>query len=247
MQQYIQGFIAVILVSLLSFAGVLTLLLSNKALSKLLIYFVSFAAGALLGDVFIHLLPEMAEEGISFAASAAVLVGILASFIIEKFIHWHHCHEGECKEHAKPFVYLNLVGDGVHNLIDGVIIMGSFLVSPVIGVATTAAVMLHEFPQELGDFALMLHGGLSRGRALLWNFASGIAAIIGAVLAYVIGNSVEGLPSLLVPFAAGNFIYIAVADIIPELHKETKPAKSLLQVISLLLGIGVMGLLLLLE
>ena len=151
------------------------------------------------------------------------------------------------KEHAHPFAYTNLVGDGLHNFIDGLIIGASYIVSVPVGIATTIAVVLHEIPQEIGDFGVLIHAGFSKGKALALNFLSAVAAILGAVVALWLSGAVEGLEMVLIPLAAGGFIYIAGSDLIPELHKENHIVRSILQVISFIAGIGVMLLLLLLE
>ncbi|MBD3249438.1 hypothetical protein GF336_05315 [Candidatus Woesearchaeota archaeon] len=139
--------------------------------------------------------------------------------MIEKFLHWHHCHKGKCDIHT--FTYMNLIGDGVHNFIDGLIIAASFSVDISFGVITTIAVIAHEIPQEIGDFGVLVYGGFGRLKALAFNFLSAVTAIIGAVIGYLISGSVEGFVPFLLPFAAGGFIYIAASDLVPELHKES--------------------------
>ena len=240
---------SVIFVSLLSLVGILTILLSQRFWDNVLIYTISFAAGALLGDAFIHLLPEIIEEtGFGLNISSYVLFGIVSMFIIEKFLHWHHCHQvSESHTNIQPYAIMNLIGDVVHNIIDGLIIGSSYLISIPVGIATTIAVMLHEIPQEIGDFGVLIYGGLSRGRALVLNFLTALTAVLGAVVSLVVAASIEGATTFLVPLAAGQFIYIAVADLIPELHKETDWKKSLIQLALFVLGVVVMAALLLLE
>lgn len=232
---YILG--ATVLVSILSLIGIVLLLIKKK-LDKVLIILVSFAVGALLGDAFIHMLPESMSLGT--LAFVYTISGIILFFIIERFLSWHHCHK-ECKEH--PFTYLILVGDGVHNFIDGMIIAASFLTSIPIGIASTLAIIFHEIPQEFGDFAMLLYGKFSKLKALFYNFLSALTAILGAVLTYFFSTNIEGLTTLLLPFAAGGFIYIAMSDMIPQLHKEEKLSNSLIQFISILAGLGIMILL----
>jgi len=242
--------ISVLAVSLISFAGVFTLGIKVEKLRKFLIYIISFSAGALFGDAFIHLLPEVVEKnGFGLNISFYFLGGIVLFFILEKVIHWQHCH-GEVleKSHVHPFAYMNLVGDGLHNFLDGVIIGVSYIVSFPAGLATTIAVVLHEIPQEIGDFAILIHGGFSKGKALLLNFASALFAVFGVVLVFLLGKSVENLAVYLVPVAAGGFVYIAGSDLIPELNKHSdRISKSLMQLIAFILGILVMAALLLLE
>jgi zinc and cadmium transporter len=241
--------LSVILVSLISFIGIFTLSIKIKKLNKLLLYLVSFAAGALLGDTFIHLLPEIVEKtGFTLNISLYILLGIGIFFVLEKFIHWEHCHGHITeKNHVHPFAYMNLVGDGFHNLLDGIIIAASYIISIPVGIATTIAVVLHEIPQEIGDFAILLHGGFSKTKALFLNFATALASIIGALITFALAGTVENIELILIPIAAGSFIYIAGSDLIPELHKTTNIKKSLLQLIALILGVAVMAALLLLD
>lgn len=241
--------ISVILVSLISFIGVSVIALTEARLNKLLIYLVSFSAGALFGDVFIHLLPEFIEEnGFDLYASFGVLAGIGSFFVLEKIVHWHHHHEIECENRPKPFAIVNLVGDGFHNLLDGVIIAGSYLFSIPVGIATTLAVILHEIPQEIGDFGILLYGGFKVRQALWFNFLTALSAVVGAVLVFILVGYVDGIESILIPYAAGGFLYVAGSDLIPELHKHTGLKTSLAQLAALMLGIAVMlGLLLIAE
>ena len=229
--------LSVVIVSLISFVGILTLTIKQKNLNKFLIYFVSFAAGALFGNAFIHLIPEAIEKvGLVIQVPVYILLGITFSFIAEKIIQWRHCH-GDQKCH--PFAYMNLLGDGVHNLIDGLIIASSYLVSIPIGLATTLAVIFHEIPQEVGDFGVLLHGGFTKSKALLLNFLSALTAVVGAVIALLLNNLIPNMTNFLIPFAAGTFVYIAGSDLIPELHKELSLKKSFIQLILFVLGIFV--------
>ncbi len=232
---------SVFLVSLVSLIGLFTFPMNERTLRKILLFFVSFSAGALFGDAFIHLLPEAAEDfGFSLTVSLSLLGGIIVFFILEKFIHWRHCHIPTSEEHPHPVAFMNLVGDGVHNFIDGLVIGGSYLASVPIGIATTIAVVLHEIPQEIGDFGVLLHAGYSKKKALFFNFLSALTAVAGTALALLAGESTAAITSFLLPFAAGGFIYIAGSDLIPELHKETNPKKSVVQLIAFIAGIGVM-------
>lgn len=233
--------ISVILVSLISLAGLAFFKLSDRFLKRVLLLLVSFAAGALLGDAFIHLLPEaIKESGFTLNAALAILGGIVLFFVLEEFIYWHHCHKdsaGRCH----PFVYMNLVGDGLHNFIDGAIIAASYLADIRLGIVTTVAVALHEIPQEIGDFAVLLHGGFTRTKALLMNLLSAVAAVAGAVLILFVGNSFDGLIEMLLLLTVGGFIYIATADLMPELHKSKNSIySSIAELIFFLFGIAVM-------
>lgn len=240
---------SVIIVSLISFVGILAFMGGGQKIKPLLLILVSFSAGALFGDAFIHLLPEaVSENGFSIQISLYLLSGIILFFILEKFIQWHHCHspqEHECK--PKPLAFMNLFGDGLHNFIDGVIIAGSYLVNIQLGIATTIAVILHEIPQEIGDFGVLIHSGLTKSRALMFNFLSASLAVLGAVIILLLNTNSENALQILVPFTAGGFIYIAGTDLMPEIHKEVKLSNSILQFLSFISGIAVMSLLLLIE
>jgi zinc and cadmium transporter len=237
---WLYSLISVAIVSIISLIGVLTLSLSDKVLRKILLFLVSFAAGSLFGGAFFHLIPEAFEDGCAMCVPVYVILGILIFFVLEKFIHWRHCHIPTSKHHQHPFGIMNLVGDGFHNLIDGLIIGGSYLVSIPLGFTTTIAIILHEVPQEIGDFGILLHAGFSKAKALLFNFLSALTAVLGVVIAILIGTKIGGFTEFLVPFTAGGFIYIAGSDLIPELQKECAPSKSFIQLIALLLGIGIM-------
>ncbi len=243
---WIYSIISVLVVSAISFIGILGLSIKAEKLRKILIYLISFSAGALLGDAFIHLLPETIEQvGFGLQISGYILLGILIFFVLEKVIHWRHCHMPTTKEHVHPFAYTNLVGDALHNFIDGLIIVAGYLISPAAGIATTLAVILHEIPQEIGDFGVLLHAGFSKTRALMMNFLTALTAIIGAIVGLVLSNYVGNIELILVPIAAGGFIYIAGSDLIPELHKDSdKIWRSILQLIAFIVGIGIMLLLL---
>ena len=241
--------ISVIIVSLVSLVGVFTLALNRERLKKILLFLVSFAVGGLFGDAFIHLLPESFEKiGINLTTSLCILSGVFLFFILEKFLRWQHCHIPTSREHTHPVVTLNVVGDAVHNFIDGMIIAASYSVSIPIGIATTLAVVLHEIPQEIGDFGILIHGGLNTRKALIFNLLSALTAIFGAVIALVIGPLIEGFALYLLPITAGGFLYIAGSDLIPEIHQhDVKPSVSFWQFICIALGVYVMALLKLLE
>ena len=239
---------SILIVSAISLIGIITLSVKIEKLEKILIYMIAFSAGALLGDAFIHLLPEaVSKSGFTLLISSCVLTGIGFSFIVEKIIHWRHCHLPTTKTHPHPLTTMNLVGDSIHNFIDGIIIAASYLISLPVGIATTLAVILHEIPQEIGEFGVLIYGGYTKKKALLANFLISLTAFIGAILILIIGANSEQLILFLIPFAAGNFIYIATADLIPELHKCCSTKQSMLQLILFILGILIMGSLLLLE
>jgi zinc and cadmium transporter len=239
---------SVAVVSGLSLAGALTLVIAPRTLERALHALIAFAAGALLGDAFIHLLPEIAESkaGFDLGASFALLSGVIAFFVLEKVLHWHHAHFPR-EEHVHPVAVTNLVGDAMHNFVDGSIIAASFLASTPLGIATAIAVVLHEIPQELGDFAILVRAGLKPRRALALNLLSALSSVLGAVVTLVLASSIAGVERVLVPVTAGAFVYIASTDLLPELHKEPEFGRSFVQLVGVLAGVAVMALLLLLE
>lgn len=241
LEVWIYTIASVFVVSLISLVGVIALSLKTKILKKVLLYLVSFSAGTLFGGAFLHLFPEVIEErGFEISVSLLTLGGIVLFFSLEKFIHWHHYHEPLTKGHVHSFAIMNLVGDGFHNFLDGLIIGTGYILSIPTGIAITIAVAFHEIPQEIGDFGVLVRGGFSKGKALLLNFASALLAVVGAVFSLTLDNYIENIESIIIPLAIGGFIYIAGSDLIPELHKENQIGKSILQLISFILGIAVM-------
>ncbi len=244
---WLYSILSVFIVSLISLIGIFTLGIKQDRLKTILIYLISFSAGALFGDAFVHLLPELIEEqGLNILSGILIILGILIFFILEKFVHWQHCHMPICENHVHSFAYMNLVGDSLHNFIDGLVIATSYIVSVQVGFATTVAVLLHEIPQEIGDFGIMLHGGFSRLKALALNFVTALTAVLGAVIGLILNNSVSNLKLIILPIAIGGFIYIAGSDLIPELHKETNIKRSIIQIITFIIGVLIMLSLLLL-
>lgn len=241
-------FLGVFAVSVISLIGIFFVSLNAVRLRKVLIFFVGIAIGALLGDALIHLMPEASEQLGAEAAAIWALAGIFIFFVLEKVLHWHHhhgIHEGEtleecedCDDKIKPFGVLTIVSDGLHNIIDGVIIAAGFLISVEVGIATTIAVALHEIPQEIGDFGVLLHAGFSKAQALIANFASALSAFIGAGLVIFVGTSIENVVPILSAIAAGSFIYIAMADLIPEMHNHGRT--PIMQVLAVAIGVALM-------
>ena len=228
---------ATAVVSLISLLGIALFLVDKKRLDSLLFYLVSFSAGALLGAAFFDLLPESVSGIDAKMALAFAFIGLVAAFVLEKIIHWHHHHHIDHKgERRHPLGLLTLIGDAFHNFFDGVAISAAFLVSVPLGIATTVAVILHEIPHEVGNFSLLLYSGYSRRTALMFNFFTALAAIGGGVLFYFFSGAIGHIESYALAFTAGTFIYISSADLIPELHKEKRPKNSLLQLLLLLLG-----------
>jgi len=228
---------ATVLVSLLSLVGVVLFLFAKKRMEGVLFFLISFSAGTLLGAAFFDILPEAAggsahPEGVF----ELVFVGLIFAFVVEKIIHWHHHHAGSEKEHHHPLGTLTLVGDGVHNFFDGVAIAAAFMVNVPLGITTTIAIALHEIPQEIGDFGLLLYSGYSPANALAFNLLSALAAVVGGVSFYLFSSSVGHAEAYALALTAGMFIYIASADLLPELHKEKRTRESILQLVLMLLG-----------
>lgn len=235
----IQILVATFVVSLISLVGILTFFLKKEFLNKALLVLVALSAGGLIGGAFLHLLPEAIEEtGATLDVFLYLLLGFCLFFVLEQFLRWRHEH-GTVHQ-AQPFSYLILISDSVHNFIDGLIIAASFIVSFPIGIVTTLAVALHEIPQELGDFGVLIYGGFSRARALTFNYITAITAIVGGVIGYYISSQIQDSIIYLLPFAAGNFIYIAAADLIPEIKHTTNLRRSVLHFGTFLAGLGIM-------
>ncbi|PIR24056.1 ZIP family metal transporter [Candidatus Campbellbacteria bacterium CG11_big_fil_rev_8_21_14_0_20_44_21] len=252
---WVYSITSVFIVSLLSLVGVFTIFTEESRFRKWVYYLVALSVGALLGDVFIHIIPEILENSQNVVlTSTYILIGILLFFILEKFLHWRHSHGCEnenCPTHplggVAPVGKIILVSDGLHNFIDGIIIGASYLASLPIGLATTLAVVMHEIPQELGNFGVLIHSGYDRNKALFYNFLSALFAVLGVLIPLFLFSAAEVLVSIVLPVAAGGFVYIAGSDLIPELHKEIAFKKSLGQFVFILLGILLMYAFLLLE
>jgi len=233
--------LATIIVSAVSLIGVVTLGVNKKKLNNISLLLVSFAVGNLFGDAFIHLLPEAFENSINqFLTSLLIILGILIFFALEKFLRWKHCHQTDCQNHLKPMATINIFADLIHNFIDGALIAAGFTVSNSIGFAITLAIIFHEIPQELGDFGVLIHSGLTVKKALILNFLTACAAVGGAIFSFFLGARLQNFSQNLIPIAAGGFIYIAGSDLIPELHHTNDQKSSLIQFFSILAGIIIM-------
>lgn len=227
--------ISTLSIGLLSLAGACTLVLKEEVLHQILLSLVGFSAGALAGGAFLHLLPESLEQLPPSSTFIYALIGFSIFFLMERIFYWRHCHEGKCDVHA--FTYLNLFGDGLHNFIDGLVIAASFIISFPLGIATSIAVASHEIPQEIGDFGVLVYGGFSKAKALLFNLLTALTAVAGGLIGYYLSTAISGLAPVLLPVTAGGFIYIAASDLIPELHKEKNNLKANLAFILFILGI----------
>ena len=229
-----------ILVSLIAFVGILGLLVKEKLLEKILLFLVGFSAGTLLGGAMLHLIPETLEESPGMNIFIFVLCGFSIFFLLERLLHWHHCHRPGAKCDIHTLAYMNLIGDGLHNFIDGLIIAASFTVDLKLGLVTVLAVISHEIPQEISDFGVLLYGGFTKMKALMYNFFSALLAVVGAFLGFFLFSFIENITPFMLAFTAGGFIYIAASDLIPELNKEKNIWKSLGTFFIFLLGIGLM-------
>ncbi len=246
MSPLIYSILSSLVVSLISLIGLSLAFIKIKNLQKITLILVSFAIGSLLGDAFIHLIPQSFDFfSTKIVSSLMILLGITLFFILEKILRWHHCHEVNCHQEEKHVVTLNLVGDSVHNFIDGALIAASFQISTFVGFTTTLAVILHEIPQEIGDFGIMIHHGLSIKKTVFYNFITSLTSLLGVLLISFLNYDIS---PYLIPVTAGGFIYLAATDLIPELHRhDAKVGQSIVQLIFILLGIALMSLLLLLE
>jgi zinc and cadmium transporter len=230
--------VSTLIISTGALVGIFTLSIKEALLQKALLAFVGFSSGALLGGAFLHLMPEGIENLSPQTFFLLVLGAIVLYLLIEKTLHWHHCHEQQCNDHS--IGYMNLVGDGVHNFIDGLIIAASFMISIPLGITTATAIALHEIPQEIGDFGVLLYSGFSKGKALIYNFIVALMVVAGGMAGWVLSSFVDHITTYLIPIAAGGFIYIAVSDLIPELRKKSSYSAFVVNFLLLLAGIALM-------
>ena len=226
---------ATLTVSLISLIGIFTFGMKTKVFDKMLVLFVGFSAGALIGGAFLHLLPEAVEQCGRDIVFFYCLLGFTVFFMMERYLYWRHCHDGVCDVHT--FTYLNLIGDGIHNFTDGMLIAASFVADLRLGIVTTLAVISHEIPQEIGDFGVLVYGGMKKRKALFFNFICSLFAILGALIGYLLSNVTENTSIFFVSFTAGGFIYIAASDLIPEMHKQKTAKKANLAFLFFILGI----------
>ncbi len=233
--------LSVLIVSVISLVGIFFIFMRKSKLEKLLIFLVALSAGTMFGGAFFHLIPELVDSGnFTLNTSFLILGGIIFFFIVENFIHWRHCHVPTSKNHPHHLGVMNLVGDGIHNFIDGLIIAASYIASIPLGIATTLAVIMHEIPQEIGDFGVLLYAGFTKKRALGFNFLSALTAMVGAIIGILVSGNSDQFVRIIIPIAAGGFIYIAGSDLIPEIHKKQTEKFSLWNLIGIILGIMLM-------
>ena len=239
MIEILLALVSVAAISAISLVGVFALTWDQARLDRMARDLVALAVGALYGDAFIHLIPEAFERLERFQASLCVMSGVLGFFLLEKLLRRRDLHH---RRHHRPVVEMNLVGDAMHNVVDGMLIAASYSASLWLGLATTVAVLLHEIPQELGDFGVLVHGGVSPRRALRMNFLSGLAALVGATLAIALGAGIAKFATYLVPITAGGFLYLAGSNLVPELqHEPGTPGEIARQLVLMGVGVGVMA------
>lgn len=228
-----------LLMSLVSLMGIFFLKVRKKLLKEEVLTLVGLATGALLGDAFLHLIPEALEIRGAKETGLGIIGGIMVFFVLEKFLKWRHCHETDCcQDHS--LAGMSLAADSIHNLIDGLIIGSSFMISTPLGISTSLAVLLHEIPQEIGDLAILVHSGYTLKKAALMNLSSAFFSLMGVLIVWLVGKDIN-LHEELIAITAGGFIYLAASDLIPELHRhQSKIKESLWQLITVSLGIGIM-------
>lgn len=231
------SFIAILLVSLISMIGVATLAIKGDKLSKITYIPVSLAAGTFLANAFLHIIPEAYASSLDDSIiSVSILGGVVLFFILDKILHWQHCHEPTSSDHPHSLATNNLIADGLHNFIDGIIIASAFSISTELGIITTIAVILHEIPQEIGDFGVLIYSGMSPKKALGFNFLSALSAFAGAGIFWIVGETLADLSPVVIAVSAGGFIYIAISDLLPTIKHESNTRKSLIQLVIMLIG-----------
>jgi len=235
MNTFFSILLSTLLIALIAFVGVFVLFIKRKILDRWILLLVSLSAGTLLGGAFFHLLPESIEV-MGETALFITLMSFFLFYTVEKVFHWRHCHKIDCQQHS--FAYMNLLGDSIHNFIDGLVIAAAFMTSPQIGIATVLAVALHEIPQEISDFGVLLHAGFKKEKALFVNFLVALTVTLGGLTGFFVFRFFDSsLVNYLLPVAAGGFIYISASDLVPEIRKEKKIKKSSLSLLVFFLGL----------
>ena len=233
--------IASFLITCCVWVAILFLYFRKETLKKITLFLISLSAGVLMGGAFLHLLPEASLQMSIDKLFLITLIAFIFFFFMEKVLHWRHCHKGHCEIHT--FGYVNLLGDALHNFIDGLVIAGAFLINVNLGVATTLAIAMHEIPQEIGDFGVLIHAGFKKKQALIINYLIALTVVLGGIVGYFLSFYIENIIPYLLPFAAGGFIYISASDLMPEIRKEPKLSRSISSFIIFILGLVIMYLL----
>jgi zinc and cadmium transporter len=227
-----------LLMSAIAMAGSITLLLDEKTLRKIILPLVSFAAGSLIGGAFFHMIPAgLAQSGSNTSFFTWILVGFTTFFALEQLLHWHHCRRAsaDCR---RPLTYLILIGDGLHNFIGGCAIAGAFITDVRLGITAWLVAAAHEIPQELGDFGVLVHGGWEKRSALVFNFLSGLTFLVGGLFTYAVSFNMS--VAFLIPFAAGNFIYIGAADLVPEIKEHSDASQNVISFLAFVAALALM-------
>ena len=235
--------VSVIIVSLISVVFAIPFLLKKRISKRVLLFLLSLSVGVLLATVFVNFLPEAVSHNYTLGLALNLFLGFLLMFVLEKLVHYHHSKRAENEDyghgHAYSLAPVNLIGDGIHNFIDGLVIAGSYAVSTTLGIAATISIIFHEVPQEIADFGVLLYSGLSKKKALIFNFLSATTAILGTVFGLILAGSLQGFNEFIIPFAAGNFIYIAASNLVPQLHRECSILDTLMHVAAMILGVAI--------
>ena len=221
---------------LLGLVGVFSFFIKKKSLNKILLVLVAFATGALLGGALFHLIQESIQKLSIFITLILTFAGFGLFFLVEKLLHWHYCKEGHCDDTEHAYTYLVLIGSSIHNFIDGLIIAGSFIISIPLGIVTSILIIVHEIPHEIGNFGVLVYGGMRRGKAIVLDFLIQLTAIIGGLAGYYF-LSLNKYVSILLPLAAGGFLYITIFDLFPEIIKEKNIKKLIINLIALIFGL----------
>jgi zinc and cadmium transporter len=236
--------ISVIIVSIISVIVAIPLLMKKKISNKKLLSLLSISVGTLLAVVFLDILPETIEQqGYTTKLGLNILLGFLIMFLLEKLV--HHKHQKGCKgkvcghAHGYNLAPINLIGDGIHNFIDGLVIAGSYAINITVGITATISIIFHELPQEMADMGVLLYSGMSKKKAIFFNFLSSLTAIIGTIIGIFLIGRIEGFIHFMMPFAAGNFLYIAATNLMPELHRHCEAKDTIKHLIAILIGIGI--------
>lgn len=235
--------VSVIIVSLISVVFAIPFLIKKRISKRVLLFLLSLSVGVLLATVFVNFLPEAVSHNYTLGLALNLFLGFLLMFVLEKLVHYHHSKRAENEDfghgHAYSLAPVNLIGDGIHNFIDGLVIAGSYAVSTTLGIAATISIIFHEVPQEIADFGVLLYSGLSKKKALIFNFLSATTAILGTVFGLLLAGSLQGFNEFIIPFAAGNFIYIAASNLVPQLHRECSILDTLIHVAAMILGVAI--------
>lgn len=238
--------ISVIIVSAISVLFAIPFLIKKKISDKVLLFLLSISVGVLLATVFMDFLPEAVSHKYTLGVAIYIILGFLLMFGLEKLVHFHHSKKCEkisqAHSHAYSLAPINLIGDALHNFIDGLVIAGSYAVNTTLGIAATISIIFHEIPQEIADFGVLLYSGMSKKKALLYNFLSAATAIIGTLTGILLIDKLSGFTEFIIPFAAGNFIYIAASNLVPQLHRHCGIKDTLLHIFAILLGVAIIAL-----